>query len=202
EKADLSARVTGVVESLCLDPSKPEVDIGRQVAAGEPLIKLAVPELEAERDNKLSLLEQAKSLRLQAEKALRVAAQHLQEAKVQVTRYQADLEFRQLQFQRVSELAKKQSVQAQLAEESELQLKSAQAALKAAQAQVQTKEAKREAAQAELKVADSRIKVAEAEVQRLNVQLNFATLTAPFAGVVTKRWVDRGATVKDPSVPR
>jgi RND family efflux transporter MFP subunit len=50
-------------------------------------------------------------------------------------------------------------------------------------------------------VADSRIKVAEAEVARLEALVGYATVRAPFDGVITKRWVDRGATIKDPGMP-
>src|SRR5262249_51471295 len=47
EKADLCARVQGVVEWLDAD-----VDIGRRVTAGEPLLRLAIPELEAQKRHK------------------------------------------------------------------------------------------------------------------------------------------------------
>src|SRR5919201_5115071 len=44
EKADLCARVPGVVSDLPAD-----VDIGRPVRAGEKLLRLAVPDLEADK---------------------------------------------------------------------------------------------------------------------------------------------------------
>src|SRR5919204_4219136 len=61
EVAPLCARVPGVVDYLPAD-----VDIGRRVKAGEVLVRLAVPDLEADKNSKEALLEQAKRQRLQA----------------------------------------------------------------------------------------------------------------------------------------
>jgi RND family efflux transporter MFP subunit len=43
--------------------------------------------------------------------------------------------------------------------------------------------------------------VSRADVQRLEVLIGYATVRAPFDGLVTKRWLDRGAMVKDPAIP-
>src|SRR5439155_2954748 len=77
----------------------------------------------------------------------------------------------------------------------------ADAAWQAAKAQIETKRARSRAASADLEVAESRIKVADAEVHNLSVLISYATIRAPFDGVITKRWVDRGATIKDPGMP-
>ncbi len=66
---------------------------------------------------------------------------------------------------------------------------------------IETRQAKLQAAETDLQVAESRIHVAEAEVNNVAEQLRFATVMAPFDGIITKRWVDRGATIKDPSAP-
>jgi RND family efflux transporter MFP subunit len=86
----------------------------------------------------------------------------------------------------------------QLEEEARRQLEAADAALQAARAKIQTRQAKERAAAADLEVARRRIHVAEAEVQKLTEMISFATVRAPFDGVITKRWVDPGATIKDP----
>jgi RND family efflux transporter MFP subunit len=196
EKADLCAQVRGAVKTIAAD-----VDIGRPVKEGEALITLDIPDIVAERDNKKALLEQARNLMEQAVQAQRVAGEEVKEAEAQEKRYQADTDFRDLQYRRVAKLAEAQTVQPQLAEEAQLQFLSARAALKASQAQIQTKRARQVAADVEVKVAESRIKVAQAEVERLDALVGFATLRAPFDGVITKRWVDRGATVKDSAMP-
>jgi RND family efflux transporter MFP subunit len=38
-------------------------------------------------------------------------------------------------------------------------------------------------------------------MHRLTVLVGYASIQAPFDGVITKRWVDRGATVKDTTTP-
>src|SRR5205807_10392030 len=90
----------------------------------------------------------------------------------------------------------------QRAEESRNQTESAESAWEAARAQVETKLAKLQAAGADLAVAESRIKVAEADARKLAVLVSYALVKAPFSGIITKRWIDRGAMVKDPGVSR
>jgi RND family efflux transporter MFP subunit len=50
-------------------------------------------------------------------------------------------------------------------------------------------------------VAASRVKVAEADVKLVNAKVDFATIKAPFDGIITRRWVDNGAIIKDPGTP-
>jgi RND family efflux transporter MFP subunit len=196
EKADLCAQVRGTVKEIPGD-----VDIGRPVKANEALITLDIPDIVAERDSKKAMLEQAGNLQAQAIQAQRVASEEVKEAQALEKRYQAESEYRELQYNRTAKLAQAQTVQPQLAEEALLQLNTAKAALKASQAQVQTKLARQVAAEVEVKVAESRIKVAQAEVERLDALVGFATIRAPFDGIITKRWVDRGATIKDSAMP-
>jgi RND family efflux transporter MFP subunit len=89
----------------------------------------------------------------------------------------------------------------QLVDEVQLQADAAGAAWEASKAQVATRDAKRVLAEADLKVARARIDVASAELRQVQEQLEFAIVRAPFDGVVTKRWVDRGATIRDAATP-
>jgi RND family efflux transporter MFP subunit len=195
EKADLMGQVRGVIKSL-----GENADIGRPVKEGELLITLDIPDLVAERDHKKALLEQAQNLRDEATHARQVAFQDVKEAQAQEKRYQADAKYREMQHTRVAKLAQGDTVTKQLAEEAELQHASAVAAWKAAQEQILSKQARLQAADIELKVADSRIKVARAEFDKAEALVSFGAIRAPFDGVVTRRWVDRGATVKDPGM--
>jgi RND family efflux transporter MFP subunit len=201
ERADLCARVPGVVKSLqlqdrreagparaggslngsskaaptssstSLDP--PEVDIGTVVKAGETLVQLDIPDLLAEKDAKEALLDQAEKQKLQAAEMANT--------------YEAEFKRNQEQHDRIVMLVKREAVNKEREEETKHQLDAAKA--------------RREAAYADLKVADSRIKVAKADVEKLKVLIDYATIRAPFNGVITKRWVDRGNMVKDPGTP-
>jgi RND family efflux transporter MFP subunit len=176
-------------------------DVLRFRTEGETLITLAIPDLLAERENKRALFEQAVNSYVQSFHTRTVAAEEVKEAEVQVQRYQAEVDFRDLQYQRISKLVKQDTVQQQLADEARLQLRAAQAATTAALAQVDTKQARLRATEGEILVAEARVKVARAELDRLETLVGFATIRAPFDGVITKRWVDRGATIKDAGVP-
>jgi RND family efflux transporter MFP subunit len=201
EKADLCARVPGIVETLQPDPGKPEVDIGRRVTAGEPLVKLAVPDLEVDRKHKEALLDQAEKQKQQAIEAQNVAAKDLEEAKTQEQRYLAEFHRGREKHDRTLGLVQRGALQPETAEETKYQLEAATAAWQAAKAMIASKEARLAATAADLKLAESRIKVSRAEVQRLEVLVDYATVRAPFDGLVTKRWLDRGAMIKDPAMP-
>jgi RND family efflux transporter MFP subunit len=201
EKSDLCARVPGIIETYQFDPSQPPVDIGRRVTKGEPLVRLSVPDLEADKKLKESLREQAENVKRQTIEAEKVADKEVQEAREQLKRYEAEYTQRKIKHDRTETLVKTGALQPETAEETLSQLKAAESALGVARAQIQTKQAKQAAAGADRAVAESKLRVAEAELQRLAVSLDFATIKAPFDGVITKRWMDLGAMIKDPGAP-
>jgi HlyD family secretion protein len=196
EKADLCAMVKGYVKDLPDD-----LDIGKIATKGTLLFSLHVPDLSADRDNKKALVEQSEKAEALAIQAVSVAQAEAKETRVLLLRYEADAEFRQVQYARVARLTQGDTLSKQQMDEAKLQLGAAQAALSAAQAQVVTKEARLEAAQKERHVAEARVKTARTELSKVEVQVEFATIRAPFDGVITKRWVDTGTTVKDPGMP-
>jgi HlyD family secretion protein len=196
QKTVVSAQVPGVIKEIPAD-----IDIGSSVEQGQKLLEMDVPDVRADLDGKTALLEQAQNSRSQTVEAGKVAAQEVKESQAHEKKQQAEVDFRQLQYSRLAGLVEKQTVQPQQMEEASLKLSTAQAALKAIQAQIVTRQVKEQAAQVELKVADSSIEVAAAEVARLRALVDFAVVKAPFAGIITKRWVDRGTTVKDSSLP-
>jgi RND family efflux transporter MFP subunit len=196
ERARLSAQVQGEVKDLSA-----AIDIGRPIKKGEELITLDIPAIKAEQANKHALLAQAFNQLDQAKEAKKVAYQDAEEAKAQVNRYKADLEFRELALKRTRELVAKGTLQPQLMEEAELQRNSSRAALDAAQVSVRSKLAKLQAADVELRVAASRIKVAEADVMLVDTKVSFATIKAPFDGIITRRWVHNGDIIRDPTMP-
>src|SRR5205823_11248943 len=75
------------------------------------------------------------------------------------------------------------------------------AARQAGREAIATREAKAEAAATDLEAARLKVGVADAEIKKLTEQIAFATITAPFDGIITRRWVDQGATIKDAGAP-
>src|SRR5579871_2628527 len=95
EQVNLCARIPGVVATWQIDANKPEVDIGRPVSTGEPLVQLAIPDLEAAKKYKQALLDQARRQKDQTREMQKVAEKALQEARQQEPRYQAEFELSQ-----------------------------------------------------------------------------------------------------------
>src|SRR5262245_32833461 len=171
EKADLAAQVKGHIKTIFANG-----DIGQWVKKNEALMELDIPDIKADQENKRSLLELAGNLYEQSQQAVKVVQEEIKEAQAQEKKYHADVEFRTLQYNRQAQLAKRDTVSYQAAEEAQLQLQSAQAGLKAIQAQIQTKQARLLTAQTEVKVAESKQKVARAELNRLNALVDYATI--------------------------
>jgi RND family efflux transporter MFP subunit len=106
----------------------------------------------------------------------------------------AELRYRQQQLERMRELASSHSIEDKLVDEytshrdavreGEVATKEA---INSAKANVKAMEAKVIAAEADIKVAEAEVKVSQAELEKSHVMVGFATITAPFDGVVTRR---------------
>ncbi len=196
QRVELNARVPGTVAHL-----PPEMDIGKRVKKGEILCHLAVPDLQAEKRQKEAMLQQVRKQVVQSEQARLVAHQEVEEARQQEKKFIADHEFQQKRYERVMGLVKMGAQDKQVGEEAQRQLEAAAAARSAAAATVATRQVKAQASDADLEVAKRKVEVADAEVQKLTELITFATIKAPFDGVITRRWVDAGATIKDAGAP-
>jgi RND family efflux transporter MFP subunit len=193
QRVDISARVQGVVEDL-----PPYIDIGRKITRGDVLLRLDVPDLVADKKHKEALLKQADKQVEQAKEALAVAKREVIETEQDEKRYTADVAFQRARLARIRKLVRREAQDKALQEEAERQFAAAEAALASNRAKVETRRARVRSASADLKVAGRRVAVAKADVQKLTEQIAFATVRAPFDGVITRRWVDQGAIIKDP----
>jgi RND family efflux transporter MFP subunit len=190
---EISARVPGIVKIL-----DDKMDIGREVKLGEVLLVLDVPELDADLVHKQTLRGQAEKQKRLARESWDVAVKEVEEAKKEDQRFRADVEYHRKRVARITRLVRERAQEQQVQEEAEKLLESARAAKAANQARTEKLQAKVNAAVAEYELAEQRIKVAEAEIAKLKEQIAFATVKAPFNGVITKRWVHPGAIIKDP----
>ncbi|MFO0876771.1 MAG: efflux RND transporter periplasmic adaptor subunit [Gemmataceae bacterium] len=192
-KVDVSARVPGVVGRI-----DSTTDIGRRVKTGEVLVQLLIPEMEADRDHKLTLVEQAKRQETAAAAALNVAHREVEESMAEAKRFSAEVSFNRLRLTRIKDLVRQRAQDVAVEQEATKQLEVAEAALSSNRAAITKRQAKVEASQADQELARQKTRSAEAEVRRLNELIGFATVRAPFDGVITRRWVDTGAVIKDP----
>ncbi|MBI5772845.1 MAG: efflux RND transporter periplasmic adaptor subunit [Verrucomicrobia bacterium] len=145
------------------------VDRGDKVKAGQLLAEIEVPELLADFSKSRSVV-----ARVEAE---------LARAKAVQARAKAEAEVAALDFQRLGK-AKKTSPDLVVAQQ-----------VDEARARSEVAKAAQNQAKAETDLAAASLAEAMAGVERIEILLNFAKVTAPFAGVVTARHVDVGAFI-------
>lgn len=214
EKTDIYARVAGYLDEFGqikgADSKLRPVDIGDRVAKGQVLAKISVPETEQERQQKAALVEQAKAEVGQAEASLTAATAMVEAAKAkldetdaQIARYAAELKYRESEYERYATLVKERAVRGELQDEKLNQFRAAEAAHRAAkaalvteQANVKVEQAKLTKGEADATSAKARLKVAQANLEQTVIMLNYATIKAPYDGVITRRLVDTGAFIQ------
>jgi RND family efflux transporter MFP subunit len=177
-QAELHAKVPGIVKQITRDKIAgagstlpPERDIGSLVAAGDILLEIDAPELIQDVAAKDAILKQA-----QAE---------LEQARANLSIFEAALALETKKLKRIGELAKKKTVTEELLDEK--------------QAEVAVVSAKLAGARADILVKEARVRVAEAELDRARILASYTKIRAPFTGVISSRTVDIGDFVQNAS---
>jgi multidrug efflux pump subunit AcrA (membrane-fusion protein) len=123
-------------------------------------------------------------------------------ARAAVVKAEAELADMQATYNRDAELAKEGAIAQQSLDDAKAQVLSARATLDASRAQVGQAQAQVDAARQQEIAAASQVKTAQAQgatqaalLDNARVQLQYATIVAPFAGVVVSRQLDPGAYV-------
>lgn len=182
------------------------VDIGDRVKEGQLLARLSIPETDEELEYKRRLVSLADAEVKQAQEALAAAEALVKSAEAHVAeveagRERADADARrwESELERDKELVKKKVIEQQTLDEVRYQAEAARAARKeveakvqAAKAQAEDRKALRGKADADVLAARARKSAAEAEQRRLEALVQYATVRAPFDGVVTRRHLDVG----------
>ncbi len=203
EQAPLFPKVTGYVEEVF-------VDIGDTVTKDQPLVKLWIPEMQDELEQMEALLAHAEAEVRQAEAAVNAAravaetAQaRVQQAEAGIVRADGEFQRWKAEYARIEELAGKGSVTNKLVDETRNQLRAAEAARQEVAANVASARAGAAEAQANIQkaeadqgAAEARLRVAKANLARTKTMVAYATIKAPFDGVVTRRYVDIGHYVQ------
>jgi len=218
EETTRFARVPGYILKMHRDmgdPVKgPRYDkAGKETEPGQPLAELWVPEMEEELKQKQALVAQAKAAVEQAQAALDAAEAGIGTAKALVheaeaarTRAQANYERWESEYGRIDDLVKHNVIDKQTRDETRNQFKAADAARQEVEAKVASSqateresEAKRNKARADLSAARAHVQVAQAEAGRAAAWLDYATIRAPYDGIVTRRHLNTGAFVQPAS---
>ncbi|MCH7631911.1 MAG: efflux RND transporter periplasmic adaptor subunit [Planctomycetes bacterium] len=189
ESADLYAKTSGYVSTIV-------VDIGSRVKKGDALATIDVPEMLDEL-HQAQAVREAKRANVGAVKAkVAQADSMIATAQAQLQRAAAERELWILTVNRKKELLDAQAIPDQAFDEARTRLAMAEAEVQTAKAGVASAKAHKRAVEADVAVAQSQVAVEEARVARLNTLLKYATIRAPFDGVITDRHVDPGAFVR------
>jgi HlyD family secretion protein len=191
EETSIVPKIPGYVE-------KWNVDIGDRVKRGDILAQLWVPDLEADLKQKKVEVEQARKTLDVAETHLTSAGVSVEEERAALGRARANLAFWQKHFERICRLDNS-VIDKQVKEETRNQLQSAEAALKEAEAKVARAEAVRKESEAVRNKNRVDVAVAEAARDKVQTLVDYATLKAPFDGVVTQRNLNTGDFVQPPT---
>jgi RND family efflux transporter MFP subunit len=146
------------------------VDVGSRVQAGQLLATLEIPEMADDMARAKATLERSQSEVTRANDELR--------------RAQSIRDIAHLSYSRLANVSKARPGLV------------AQQEIDDAQSKDQVAEAQISSAQSSLAAAQQQVHVSDAELARVNTMLNYTRVTAPFAGVITKRYADTGSMIQ------
>lgn len=202
-RAQIRAQATGFVATLL-------VDIGDYVDAGAALATIDVPELTKQRqilDKRILRMEAEEQqsmagIRL-AEARVRASNAMLEEARAQTAGVEAALAAAEAEFTRTQDLVQRGSLQNRMLDEVRMRrdsesarLLAMSATIESAQADVAVAEAQLAFAKADLDAAGAETEIARSQRDELDVMIGFATIRAPFTGIVTERNIEPGDLVR------
>jgi RND family efflux transporter MFP subunit len=189
ESADLYAKTSGYIAEV-------KVDIGSRVRAGDLLVRINVPEMADElRQAEATLAAKGANLEALKAKAARAALMVETAAAEEVAR-EAEAELHKITATRKEELFNGRAIPQQEYDEARIKLSIAKAQVNVAKAKRAGAAGDQRAAEADANVAESEVAVAEAAIARLKTLMEYASITAPFDGVITKRQTDPGDFVR------
>jgi HlyD family secretion protein len=202
EESPLHTRVSGYVRSV-------HVDIGDRVEQGHVLIEIEAPELHDDVVRYEALVAQAEAQQGQAEAAVAAAEAAVKTSEARlvgfeagVARTTAEQQRWKAEYERIRDLAGRGSVSAKLVDETLNQFRAAEASGAEAEAAIVSAAAGIDEARANLRRAEAdrvaaaaQLEVTKAELRRARTMAGYTEITAPFAGVVTRRRVDTGHSV-------
>ena len=187
--ADLYAKTSGYVSEV-------RVDIGSLVKKGDALLKIDVPEMADDLAQARAILGTKKAY-LEALAAKTTQADAMIEiARSEVGRVEAEHQLKKITAQRKEKLAEEKVISPQELDEARGELIVAEAQIKIAQSQITGAESQKKVVAADIMVAQSEVEVAKATIARLETLMKYATVRAPFDGVITDRLVDPGAFIR------
>ena len=194
EYAPLFTKVSGFVKTL-------NVDRGSRVKKGELLAEIYDPERDvaviqgqASLDHSKAMVEQAEASILTAQAYVEAAKAKQHEVKATYDQMVAQRNYRKKEYQRISELVARGSVEEKVKDEKLDEYHSAEAALLSAEAGIETAvallaeaRAKVEQAKADKKAAEAQVEISAANLEMAKVFVQYTHILSPYDGIVIYR---------------
>lgn len=205
-RVEMRANTSGFVKKL-------NTDIGELVKAGDVLAEIDVPEMQMQlevmeaRIQRLAAEEQQAEAMIElAEAAAGSATAKVAEAESMVAGSEASVAAAEAEFSRTEDMVGRGSLQGRVLDEVRKKLdsesanqKAVESATESAKANVSVAKAKKRSAEADLKAAKAATEIAKRQLEELEVLIDYATLKAPFDGLVTARNIEPGDLVRSGS---
>jgi RND family efflux transporter MFP subunit len=188
EATDLFARANGFLKVW-------HVDIGAKVKAGQVLAEIETPELDQELAQTVALLKQGKAEHQQAVAELEEAKADISLAEANIAKAKANAEFAISVSNRSTVLWGSRSIAREEYESTIRERDARKAELESARAELTRRTANLGTRQAIIGSREAIVANREANVQRLRDLTGFQKITAPFAGIVTRRNAEVGMLV-------
>jgi len=188
QDAPIYARVNGYLRNRY-------ANIGDIVKAGQLLADIDTPELDKQVQGAESSVEQAKAALDNSREAVSKAQADQITAAANVRKAKTDLQYYALEIERYKKLAGQGAVSMEDRDTRQQAYNGGISSLDAMQSAEKSAEAAANSAKAAVHVAQAAMDAAQAQHDQYNATRSFKKVTAPFAGIVTKRNVDAGALI-------
>lgn len=184
-EVDVATKLAGRVDAML-------VNEGDFVSAGQPLARMQVLSLQAQRDEAQARQQQSVEAVASAEAQVAVRESDYQAALAQLAQRESELDAARRRLARSEVLVKEGASSLQEVDDDRARVVGMQAAVTAARAQVTAAQAAVAAARTQVSGARATVTAAVATVQRIKVDIDDSTLTAPRAGRVQYRIAQPG----------
>jgi HlyD family secretion protein len=195
KEVDINSKIPGRVVKLL-------VKEGDQVAAGQVIAKIDNRDINAKANQARAAINAIASQTNQAATATTLSDQTAQAtldaARAQLEKAASDLALAESDYKRFTKLANSGSISRQLFENYEARYKAAQSGYAMAESQVAKAQAgllQTNMSRSNEDAAKSKLSQAQAVLQEVEVAMDETEIKAPFAGIVTAKYVEEGAMV-------
>ena len=182
---DIATKLPGRIEDIL-------VREGDFVSAGQPLARIQLETLEAQRDEALAMRQQAEHSVTAAQARVALREADVTAAQALVGQRESELDAAQRRLKRSQTLSQEGAASIQELDDDRARVRGAQATLAASKAQVAAARAAVEAAKAQLVGAQSSVHAATASINRIEADIRDSELRAPRDGRVQVRVAQPG----------